>query len=240
MTSTRQLPSAARRRGRRLRSHRLCLLDSRARQVHLTSHRCRCRTAATARAAALRRRGSCPEQTWYLARGARFALPAADRAARRVGACRGRTTVRAAPLRYSSLDAPRTHRRLTATWLASTCGPPDVHRYAVRVKPAVLKAFAEIEWDSRRLAPRDLEDEFMWRNSFPPERHILRVARRKARIRPVARSRPARVQAGWATPSRTSNTTSCRTSMRTSGLLTSATLPRVACGTPVARTPSWV
>jgi glutamate synthase domain-containing protein 1/glutamate synthase domain-containing protein 3 len=43
--------------------------------------------------------------------------------------------------------------------------PPDIHRYAVRVKPAVLKAFAE-STGLQALAPRELEDEFVWRNSF--------------------------------------------------------------------------
>ncbi|HEX7596983.1 MAG TPA: glutamate synthase, partial [Polyangia bacterium] len=43
--------------------------------------------------------------------------------------------------------------------------PPDVHRYVVRVKPAVLKAFAESS-GLQALPPRELEDEFVWRNSF--------------------------------------------------------------------------
>jgi glutamate synthase domain-containing protein 1/glutamate synthase domain-containing protein 3 len=43
--------------------------------------------------------------------------------------------------------------------------PPDVHRYVVRVKPAVLKAFAESA-GLQDLEPRDLEDEFVWRNSY--------------------------------------------------------------------------
>jgi glutamate synthase domain-containing protein 1/glutamate synthase domain-containing protein 3 len=43
--------------------------------------------------------------------------------------------------------------------------PPDVHRYVVRVKPDMLKKFAnETGLDS--LSPRDLEDEFIWRNSY--------------------------------------------------------------------------
>jgi glutamate synthase domain-containing protein 3 len=43
--------------------------------------------------------------------------------------------------------------------------PPDVHRYAVRVKPDVLRTFAA-ETGLERLPPRDLEDEFVWRNSY--------------------------------------------------------------------------
>jgi glutamate synthase domain-containing protein 1/glutamate synthase domain-containing protein 3 len=43
--------------------------------------------------------------------------------------------------------------------------PPDIHRYAVRVKPAVLEAFAASA-GLQDLAPRALEDEFVWRNSF--------------------------------------------------------------------------
>lgn len=43
--------------------------------------------------------------------------------------------------------------------------PPDVHRYIVRVKPAVLKSFAE-QTGLGELSPRDLEDEFVWRNSY--------------------------------------------------------------------------
>ena len=43
--------------------------------------------------------------------------------------------------------------------------PPDVHRYVVRVKPDVLKAFAE-ENGLEKMDPRDLEDEFVWRNSY--------------------------------------------------------------------------
>jgi glutamate synthase domain-containing protein 1/glutamate synthase domain-containing protein 3 len=43
--------------------------------------------------------------------------------------------------------------------------PPDVHRYAVRVKPAVLTAFKEAErFDG--LTDREIEDEFIWRNSY--------------------------------------------------------------------------
>ena len=43
--------------------------------------------------------------------------------------------------------------------------PPDVHRYLVRVKPDVLRKFAH-EAGLQHLAPRDLEDEFVWRNSY--------------------------------------------------------------------------
>ena len=43
--------------------------------------------------------------------------------------------------------------------------PPDVHRYLVRVKPDVLKKFAA-ESGLEGLSPRDLEDEFVWRNSY--------------------------------------------------------------------------
>jgi glutamate synthase domain-containing protein 1/glutamate synthase domain-containing protein 3 len=43
--------------------------------------------------------------------------------------------------------------------------PPDVHRYVVRAKPAALKAFAESA-GLQDLAPRALEDEFVWRNSY--------------------------------------------------------------------------
>jgi glutamate synthase domain-containing protein 1/glutamate synthase domain-containing protein 3 len=43
--------------------------------------------------------------------------------------------------------------------------PPDIHRYIARVKPAVLKSFAE-QAKLEKLSPRDLEDEFVWRNSY--------------------------------------------------------------------------
>ncbi len=43
--------------------------------------------------------------------------------------------------------------------------PPDVHRYLVRVKPDVLRAFAEKN-GLGDLPPRDLEDEFVYRNSM--------------------------------------------------------------------------
>jgi glutamate synthase domain-containing protein 3 len=43
--------------------------------------------------------------------------------------------------------------------------PPDVHRYVVRAKPGVLKAFAA-ETGLESLSPRDLEDEFIYRNSY--------------------------------------------------------------------------
>jgi glutamate synthase domain-containing protein 1/glutamate synthase domain-containing protein 3 len=43
--------------------------------------------------------------------------------------------------------------------------PPEVHRYVVRVKPAALERFAESA-GLTELAPRKLEDEFVWRNSF--------------------------------------------------------------------------
>jgi glutamate synthase domain-containing protein 1/glutamate synthase domain-containing protein 3 len=43
--------------------------------------------------------------------------------------------------------------------------PPDVHRYVVRAKPDVLRAFAA-ETGLEGLAPRDLEDEFVYRNSY--------------------------------------------------------------------------
>jgi glutamate synthase domain-containing protein 1/glutamate synthase domain-containing protein 3 len=42
--------------------------------------------------------------------------------------------------------------------------PPDVHRYLARVKPDVLRAFAEKNGLSD-LPPRDIEDEFVFRNS---------------------------------------------------------------------------
>jgi glutamate synthase domain-containing protein 1/glutamate synthase domain-containing protein 3 len=43
--------------------------------------------------------------------------------------------------------------------------PPDIHRYVVRVKPELLRKFAETN-GLTALSPRELEDEFMWRNSF--------------------------------------------------------------------------
>ncbi|MEJ2111452.1 MAG: glutamate synthase, partial [Acidobacteriota bacterium] len=43
--------------------------------------------------------------------------------------------------------------------------PPDVHRYVVRVKPDVLKKFAQ-ENGLEQMMPRELEDEFVWRNSY--------------------------------------------------------------------------
>lgn len=43
--------------------------------------------------------------------------------------------------------------------------PPDIRRYVVRVKPAVLEAFAHGN-GLGELSPRDLEDEFVWRNSY--------------------------------------------------------------------------
>jgi len=43
--------------------------------------------------------------------------------------------------------------------------PPDVHRYVVRVKPDVLESFATTA-GLEGLAPRQLEDEFVWRNSY--------------------------------------------------------------------------
>ncbi|HEY5961559.1 MAG TPA: hypothetical protein VIV60_33600 [Polyangiaceae bacterium] len=43
--------------------------------------------------------------------------------------------------------------------------PPDIHRYAVRVKPEVLRKFAN-EAGLGDLPARALEDEFIWRNSF--------------------------------------------------------------------------
>jgi glutamate synthase domain-containing protein 1/glutamate synthase domain-containing protein 3 len=43
--------------------------------------------------------------------------------------------------------------------------PPDVHRYIVRAKPDVLKGFAA-ETGLEALDARDLEDEFVWRNSY--------------------------------------------------------------------------
>lgn len=46
--------------------------------------------------------------------------------------------------------------------------PPDVHRYLVRVKPSVLKAFAERAGfeGPKPHDLRDIEDEFVWRNSY--------------------------------------------------------------------------
>jgi glutamate synthase domain-containing protein 3 len=43
--------------------------------------------------------------------------------------------------------------------------PPDVHRYIARVKPDVLRKFAA-DVGLQQLSPRDLEDEFVWRNSY--------------------------------------------------------------------------
>jgi glutamate synthase domain-containing protein 1/glutamate synthase domain-containing protein 3 len=43
--------------------------------------------------------------------------------------------------------------------------PPDVHRYAVRVKPAVLRDFADSA-GLDGLTDREIEDEFVWRSSY--------------------------------------------------------------------------
>jgi glutamate synthase domain-containing protein 1/glutamate synthase domain-containing protein 3 len=43
--------------------------------------------------------------------------------------------------------------------------PPDVHRYVVRVKPGVLHEFGRTRGLSG-LSPRELEDEFVWQNSY--------------------------------------------------------------------------
>ncbi len=43
--------------------------------------------------------------------------------------------------------------------------PPDVHRYIARVKPDVLRAFMQ-QTGLDSLPPRELEDEFVWRNSY--------------------------------------------------------------------------
>ncbi|MBN2243739.1 MAG: glutamate synthase [Acidobacteria bacterium] len=43
--------------------------------------------------------------------------------------------------------------------------PPDVHRYVARVKRDVLESFAQ-ENGLEKMDSRDLEDEFVWRNSF--------------------------------------------------------------------------
>jgi glutamate synthase domain-containing protein 1/glutamate synthase domain-containing protein 3 len=43
--------------------------------------------------------------------------------------------------------------------------PPDVHRYFVRVKPDVLRTFAKAT-ELEAMDPRQLEDEFIWRNSY--------------------------------------------------------------------------
>ena len=43
--------------------------------------------------------------------------------------------------------------------------PPDVVRYFVRVKPEVLAAFAK-DNGLEKMPPRELEDEFVWRNSY--------------------------------------------------------------------------
>jgi glutamate synthase domain-containing protein 1/glutamate synthase domain-containing protein 3 len=43
--------------------------------------------------------------------------------------------------------------------------PPDVHRYVVRVRPDVLKKFAR-ENGLESMESRELEDEFVWRNSY--------------------------------------------------------------------------
>jgi glutamate synthase domain-containing protein 1/glutamate synthase domain-containing protein 3 len=46
-----------------------------------------------------------------------------------------------------------------------TVRPPDVHRYFLRVKPQVLATFAQAN-GLEALPPRELEDEFVWRNSY--------------------------------------------------------------------------
>jgi glutamate synthase domain-containing protein 1/glutamate synthase domain-containing protein 3 len=43
--------------------------------------------------------------------------------------------------------------------------PPDIHRYIVRVKPELLKEFAQ-QNGLESLSSRDIEDEFIWRNSY--------------------------------------------------------------------------
>ena len=51
--------------------------------------------------------------------------------------------------------------------------PPDVQRYLVRVKPAALEAFAAKN-GLIDLPARDVEDEFVYRNTFGAERRVLR------------------------------------------------------------------
>lgn len=46
-----------------------------------------------------------------------------------------------------------------------TVRPPDVHRYVVRVKPDLLRRFAA-ENGLEQLPAREVEDEFVWRNSY--------------------------------------------------------------------------
>jgi glutamate synthase domain-containing protein 1/glutamate synthase domain-containing protein 3 len=43
--------------------------------------------------------------------------------------------------------------------------PPEIHRYAVRVKPQVLSQFAA-QQNLTGMSPRELEDEFVWQNSY--------------------------------------------------------------------------
>lgn len=49
--------------------------------------------------------------------------------------------------------------------------PPDVYRYFVRVRPEVLRRFAETH-DLQDLPARDLEDEFVYQNSFKLNRRF--------------------------------------------------------------------
>jgi glutamate synthase domain-containing protein 1/glutamate synthase domain-containing protein 3 len=43
--------------------------------------------------------------------------------------------------------------------------PPEIHRYAARVKPQVLSEFAA-QQNLTGMSPRELEDEFVWQNSY--------------------------------------------------------------------------
>ena len=152
-----------RRRGGRMRRHRVRMLHPRARPPHLCAlladaqpgqrqgRRDRRRRPRAARTSAYRRRSSTPTtccrslcsthrltQTWS-------------------GSASGPSSTSPSPMRVPTVDDYRDVPGLEVQ-------PPDVHRYLVRVKPDVLQAFAEKN-GLGDLPPRDIEDEFVFRNS---------------------------------------------------------------------------
>ena len=181
---------------RRLRRHGIRLQRARAAASSSTSRPFRCRTAATARAAASRPAGLVPEQMGVSREVLDQPLPAANRLARS-----RRSTPRWSRSSCCPTSTSRSPRGSpTSTTIATfpdwKCGRRMFIVMSSGSSRTVLEAFARIERFARRSRPRELEDEFVWRNSYRLNDTLLRVAGRKARLRALARPRPAGVQAG--------------------------------------------
>ncbi len=167
-----------------------------------TSRRSRCRTAATARAVASRRSAWCPSR-WA----------SRETCSIRITCCRSRCWIRRRTTRSSRSSCCRTSMSrcrpsryrtstITATFRAWKCGRRTCTATWCGSSRRCCGRFGEGEWPGQAFAARPGR-RVRLAQLVPAERHVLRVAGRKARLRAVARPRPNWSSRWWATPSRT-------------------------------------